>query len=188
MVTFKLLDTGFISASTTRASQVQLSDSERAGYTGSAVAAMTLKLGSHSRNSNANTDNKSLVNSTSYSPTALVSVTNPIYRINCVIQKADYTTGWDKNELIQLSRMETTKGVKLLYISAAEAVTGYTTLIEAMGRSNLSGNFSSASPSEDSGTIATTIPYLVGRVKNLSISDDVTGTFWRISFDFEVSG
>ena len=188
MTNIKLLDTGFISVSTDRASQVQISDSERAGYTGSAVSAITLKLSSHTRGSGANTDNKAIINTNVESPTALVSIKNPSYKISCIIKKEDDTTGWNTNSIIELSRMETTYGLKLLYIDSAESVTGYVTLIEAIGRKNISGNFSDGSPSDDNGTIGSTIPYLVGRVKNLIINDMTDGTYWKISFDFEVSG
>ena len=47
--------------------------------------------------------------------------------------------------------------------------------------------FSDESPTDDSGKVSTTTPYLVGRVKGVTFSESATD-YWRISFIFEVSG
>jgi hypothetical protein len=58
-----------------------------------------------------------------------------------------------------------------------------------MGQVNLAGNFSAASPTDDAGTVATTTPYLLGRVENIQFKDSgTTNTWWRVTFDFVITG
>lgn len=184
----KLLDTGYISATTTLASQGQLADSLRAGYTGSAVTSFTLKAGAHSRNKVVKIENKAVVGTLADVNTSQTSTNNPVFNINFRLEKKITTTGFDVNDIIQLYRMDSTRGLKLLYVSAVDDITGYKTLIEVFGAVNTNGVFAEASPTDDEGTVSTTTPYLIGRVRDMKIADSPKGTFWSGSFNFEVTG
>lgn len=185
MAQIKILDTGFVS-NETRATQTQLSDANRAGYTGSAVTSFTLKNSGVSLGTSVNIEQKPIINSLTDNDSSLISVGQQIYSVNFILEKDIVTAGWDVNNLVQIMRLDRTYGLKLMYMTA----TGDTipTIVEAMGQVNTGGNFSDASPSDDNGTVSTTTPYLLGRVRNLRVSDSATNnTFWRISFDFVVS-
>ena len=185
MSQLKLLDTGFVS-NATRVTQTQLSDANRAGYTGSAVTSFTLKNSGSSLNAQVNTEQKPVINSLDDNSSSLVSVINDPYTISFILKKTITTSGFDVNDIFQLKRMERTQGLKLLYPSSDSDT--IPTLVEAFGAVNIGGNFSDGSPTDDNGTISATRPYLLGRVKNMRWGDDSTGDFWKVTFTFEVSG
>lgn len=181
-----LLDTGYIS-NETRASQTQLSDANRAGYTGSAVTSFTLDVINLSISQDSSIEQKPIINSLIDNSSSLVSVGPLVVHITVRWPREITTASWSVTKLHQFFRMQKTYGMKLLYPSA----TGDTlpSSVEDLGNVNLAGNFSAASPSDDNGTVATTRPYLLGRAKNFALTD--TGgnnSSYRITFDFQVSG
>lgn len=182
----KLLDTGYVSPTTALVNQTQISDANRAGYTGAAVSSITLDVESITRNRQINTENKSTPDTLTDSNTSLVSVGNRVFNITAIALKTITTSSWSKSKEYQLARMEKTKGIKLLYPS--ENSSQLPTWIEVEGAENTGGTFSDASPTDDAGTIGATIPYLPGYVKNFSVSDAPNGNYWRITFTFEVTG
>jgi hypothetical protein len=182
----KLLDTGFVS-NETRATQTQLSDANRAGYTGSAVSGFSLDVSKVTVSRNNNVEQKPIINSMTDNSSSLVSVGPMTLSVTMRWTKDVVTSGWSTGKLHQFMRMETTYGLKLLYPSAVDDV--LTPVVEALAQENLAGNFSDASPSDDNGTIAATLPYLLGRVRNISITDSSKNNkHWTITFDFQVSG
>lgn len=186
IVGLKLLDTGYVS-NETLGTQTQLTDANRAGYTGSAVSSFTLNSVSVSMAGDVNIEQKPIINSLTDNSSSLISVNNRIFTVNCIMAKAATSSGWSSTKEYQFSRLDRTYGLKLLYPSATGD--SLTTLVEALGAVNIGGNFSEATPTDDEGTIAATTPYLVGRVKNLRITDNATDKkFWKVSFDFVVSG
>lgn len=185
MAVITILDTGYIS-NENRGSQTQLADADRAGHTGSAVTSFTFKTATLGLGGGVNTEQKPVIGTLSDNSSSLVSVNSRTIGISIVLIKTIVTSGFNVNNLIELFRLERTSGLKLLYPSA----TGDTlpSIVEAFGQVNLSGNFSEGSPTDDKGTVATTTPYLLGRVKNMRINDAAKGNYWRISFDFVISG
>jgi len=188
MARLKLLDTGYVDATTSLASQTQLSDSDRAGYTGSAVTSFTLKNAGVTRNRGVTTEVKPVPDALTNVGTSIISTNNEVYSVSMILSKAITTNGFSTNDIVQFVRMESTRGLKLLYPSDNNEIDGYKNIVQALGASNTGGNFSEASPTDDKGTVSTTTPYLIGRVKNLSITDSTNSIFWSVSFDFEVSG
>lgn len=182
----KLLDTGYLSATTTLGSQTQYSAANRAGYTGATVSAFTLDVERITRARPVNTENKTAVDTFTDSNTSLVSVGNRTYTIDTIWTKQENTSGWSTSEIYQFLRLELTKGLKLLYPS--EVSPSLPTIVEIEGAVNKGGTFSSGSPSEGNGTVASTVAYMVGRVKNISVNDSPSGNKWRIGLTFEVSG
>ena len=186
MAVLTILDSGYIS-NETRASQTQLSDANRAGYTGSAVTSFSLKSASVNLSGGVNVENKPVIGTLSENSSSLVSVNNRTLSVSCLLAKTIVTTGWSVNNIVQFLRLERTHGLKLLYPSAT--ADSLPTLVEPMGQVNLAGNFSEASPTDDKGTVATTTPYLLGRVQNVRIDDLATNnTWWRVTFDFVITG
>lgn len=179
-----LLDTGYIANSDITA-QTQLSDDNRAGYTGAAVSSFTLKVQNLSLSGSVSTENKPVINSLTDIDTTLVSVSNRMISVAAILHKRIVTDGYSTNNIVQLLRYERTLGLKLLYPSANTDLNK--TIIEAYGAVNTNGIFAHASPSADNGTVSTTTPYLVGRVKNITITDNETGDYWRVTFQFEIS-
>lgn len=186
MSQLKILDTGYVNATLSLASQTQIGDGDRAGYTGSAISSFTLPSNSSSLNGGVSIESKSIIGSNSDPSTSLISVNRRVYPISFILKKDIVTAGWDVNNVVQLSRLDRTQGMKLLYPASTGDI--LPNVVEAMGAVNIGGNFSDASPTDDKGTVSTTTPYLVGRVKNFSVRDDQSGNYWRVSFDFEVSG
>lgn len=185
MASLKLLDTGYIS-NETLASQTQLSDANRAGYTGSAVSGFTLKSATVTLASKSSVENKPIINTVTDSNTSLVSVSNRVFKVSCILAKTITSAGWSVNDVYQLLRMDRTKGLKLLYPSGTSDT--MKTIVEALGAVNTNGNFAEASPTDDEGTVSTTTPYLIGRVKNINLRDESNSkSYWRFDFDFEIS-
>jgi hypothetical protein len=179
----KLLDTGYVGS--TRSGATQLGVTERAGYTGSTVVAFSLKV-TLDLSSQVKVENKPVVDNFSEVKTTLVSSENRVIRVGTVLNKIIVTSGYDKNNLYQLSRMDRTKGLKLMYVDSTSDT--YKTIVEALGAANTGGVFGDVSPSEANGTVSTSTPYLLGRVKNLHIKDDEQSNFFKIDFDFELCG
>jgi len=186
-----ILDTGYVSVSEDRGSQTQLSASNRAGYDGtSSVVSFTLKIENLSLNTNTSTDNKPVPGVFNDSPTTLISTANDVYNLSFIKQKVITTTGYGTNDMVQFRRLERTQGLKILYPSTTDDITGFKTLVEAFGASNTGDTtkFSESSASTFNGTVSLTTPYVIGRVKNFQISDNPDGQHWRGSFSFEVCG
>ena len=187
MANIKILDTGYVSTSSPLSGQTQLSDANRAGYTGSAVSSFTLDTPDVSMNEQTSTENKPRIGTLTDSDTGLASVSNRVIKVSCILAKTETTTSWSTSKEYQFLRLSRTAGLKLLYLSGVSDT--MKTIVEILGAINKAGTFSHASPTDDNGTIATTLPYLVGRVKNMSVTDGAKDkTYWKISFDFEVSG
>lgn len=183
----KILDTGYVYNGTiTGNAQTQLSDDKRAGYTGTAVAAISLKVMSLTLSRDVNLEKKPIVNTTIEANTSLVSINNRRIAVNAIVSKVPVTTGWNKNNIVQIARLDTTKGLKLLYPTLTTDINK--TLVETLGAENTGSYFSSAAPTEDSGTVSTTTPYLIGRVTNLELTDTSDGNFFRLGFNFELTG
>ena len=180
----ELLDTGYVS-NETRGGQTQLSDANRAGYTGSAVTSFTLNTKNLTMTGDVKIENKPLLNVLTDTATSLISTTNRIVKVDIHLDKTIITSGYSTNMLYQLMRMERTKGLKLLYPSLTTDTRK--NIIEAMGGINIGGNFSDGSPTDDNGTVSSTTPYLLGRVKKLNLKDKPSSSKWTISFDFEIS-
>lgn len=183
----KILDTGYISnAGTALATQTQLGDTDRAGYTGSDVSAMTLKVSSINLGGDVSLEDKPIINNLTENSTSLIGIKNRKIMINGIKQKSIDSSSWDKNDVIQLSRIERTRGLKIIY--PTNTTDTKKSLIEAFGAENTNGLFGVSSPAEDDGTVGTAVPYLVGRVRNFTMTDSPTGDKWGISFTFELSG
>jgi hypothetical protein len=181
----KILDTGYIINGLLSA-QTRLGLTLRAGYDGtSSVNAFTLKVAGLNFSSDASTESKPIANTLTDVSTTIVSTENPKVKLSCVMQKRITTTSWSTNDVYQLSRLRATRGLKLLYVDATTDVNK--TIVEALGAINTNGYFAAASPSTTNGTVSTTTPYLIGRIKNLSFDDNPSGDYWRINFDFELS-
>jgi hypothetical protein len=188
-IQLKILDTGYISATTALVSQTQLSVANRAGYDGSSsVSAFTLNTDNDIIVSRAtNLEDKPDLGARSDSEVTLISVGNLTLNVSFTIEKTITTSGYDTNDIYQLSRFDLTDGLKLLYPSNITEIDKYRNIVEALGAVNTGGVFSDASPTDTNGTVSTTTPYLIGRIKNLSIRDSTSTTHWKISFIFEVS-
>lgn len=180
----RILDTGFISTETQPSSQTQLGLSDRAGYSGSTdVFHFTLPSYSESIGGSVTIENKPIVNDLSEVNTTLVSSTNRVLKISFIMDKTLPGEAYDVNELFQFMRMERTAGMKLLYVDSITNT--YKTIIEALGQQNIGGIFSHASYDDTLGYVSTTTPYLVGRVRNIQVSNSVTNNeYWRVSFNF----
>jgi len=183
MAKIKILDTGYVS-STGTTSQTQLSDANRAGYTGAAVTSFTLNNEGLSLSGGNTIERKNPVDTFDNTTTSSVGVKNRSVRVTTRWHKTETTSGYQYNEIFQFMRMERTKGLKLLYLTDVNEIDGYVNLVQIMGRENVGGEFSDASPSDDSGKIGQTIPYLVGRVQNMTLSDPTNTTYYTIAFDF----
>ena len=184
----KLLDTGFVNKTNT-ISQTQLGVSDRAGYDGSSdVSAFTLKVQSLSLSGDAKLENKSIVSNYTDVESSLVSNTNRTISVSTILKKEIVTANYDKNNVTEFLRMERTRGVKLLYPDGTSD--DKKTIIEALGAENTgnTADFASASPSDTLGTVSTTTPYITGRVRNISVSDTADGDYWRITFNFNITG
>lgn len=181
-----VLDTGYVGSGALN-TQTQLAVANRAGYNGSSgVNAFTLKVNQLSLNAKVSTESKPIANTLTTTPTTIVSSENPTFRVSAIMQKTLTTSGWSTNDLYQLSRLDKTRGLKLLYVDAVGGP--IPTIIEGLGAINAGGNFSAGTTNTTVGKIANTLPYLLGRVKDLSIDDNPSGDKWRISFEFEVAG
>lgn len=187
MAVLKLLDTGYVSSQTILASQNQLGVTDRAGYTGSTVTAISIEVLSITRTKSVKVENKPAVGVFETNvETSIISSTNPIYKISMIIPRIAITSGYNKNNIIQLARMEDTQGMKLIYPSVVDTI--LPTIIQTFGEQNKNGIFKNASPTDAAGTVGNDIPYLVGRCKNFSFTDNSQGKVWiTVSFDFEVA-
>ena len=185
-----LLDTGYVST-TDVDSQTQETDVNRAGYTGSAVSSITLKVSNLNLGGNVSIENKPIIGTFTEPTSSLISSQSRILGVSAIIQKSINTADWDINDIVQLARMERTEGLKLVYPSInTDTKKG---VVEAMGAENtgkLTSNngFANGSPTDDKGFVSTSTPYLVGRVSNFSISDSPNSDYWKVSFNFVISG
>lgn len=183
----KIHDTGYVSNDTELGSQEQLSDTDRAGYTGSAVTAFTVQIENLAFQGETSTESKPIINTTTDSETSLVSVSNRTIAVSAIFDKESSSAVYNTNELYQFLQLERTKGLKLFYPN--DLTNTEKTIIETLGTININGTFASATSVDPNvGTVATTTPYLVGRVKAMRVSDVPTGDKWRVSFNFEISG
>lgn len=185
MSQLKILDTGYVANVVSGATQ--LSDANRAGYTGSAVSSFTLKASSISYATNPNIEQKPIIGSLTDNSSSLTSINPTVYTVSFILAKTITTSGWDVNNVYQFLRMDRTYGLKLLYPSSTGD--SLPTIVEAMGQANIGalGNFGTGA-SDDGGTVATTTPYLLGRVRNIRVGDSASdNSYWKVSFDFVVS-
>lgn len=187
MAKLKLLDTGYV-ANATRSGKTQIAASLRAGWNGTtSVSALELDTDSIVRSRSVSTENNPTANTTTDSPTSLVSVQNKIFKVTGTMSRVPVTTGYKYNNQVQFEKMEETRGLKILY--PTDITDTLPTIVYGLGAVNTGSFFSAASPSEQSGTVATTIPYLIGRVKNIKLTDDcVNKNRLKFEFDFEVCG
>ena len=185
----KILDTGYVGTGI-RGEQIQLAVADRAGYDGSSdVVSFTLKPSNITIGAQVKVEGKPIIDTLTDVSTTLVSTQNRVLQVSAIIQKSITTSGYDVNDVHQFFRLDRTRGLKLLYVDA----TGDTkkTIIEALGAVNTDNKdlFASETPSETNGTVSTTTPYLVGRVKDLSLTDSSVNTkYWSVRFNFEISG
>lgn len=186
MAQIKIIDTGFVSNSGT-ASQTQLSDSNRAGYTGSTVQSFTLEVDNINFGIDANTESKEIVNTTDNSPTSLSSVKNNVLNISFSKSK-ELDTSYNNNDIIELTRLAKTRGLKLIYPSNTSEIDKYKTIVQALGVSNIGSYFSGGTESASAGHVGSATPYLVGRFKTINITDTSTSTRWRFTSQFELTG
>lgn len=186
----QLLDTGYVAnkAILTQVGQ-QLSVSERAGFDGSLnVNGFVLDtFGSNTYGGASNVDQKNSLDFLDDATTSVISVANDTIKISAYFFREISDTLYQHGIMYQLNRLKKTRGLKLLYPSAAD-VDGKKTIVEAMGQKNIGGNFSEALPTDTKGTVSETTPYLVGRVTNVTIADPTNGTRWGVSFDFVIEG
>ena len=179
----KLLDTGYVSSKIALGGQAQYNSSDRAGYDGtSTVYSFELNTENMTLSEGGHIDGSPIINELNPHDSRTVSSNNPIFKISVILHKTLVTTNHEYNNLDTLRRFRYTKGLKLLYPSH----TNDPNLVEGLGVRN-KGIFHSATPSDNSGTIASTLPYFVGIVKNFNFVDTNTDQ-WRITFDFEVTG
>lgn len=184
-MSYKLLDTGYL-VDDTIAAQTQISSELRAGYDGTTnVNSFTFGALSISRSRNVNIDTKPVINSTSITKNNLSSLQNPLITFSIQIDRDISNTGYQYNYLTQLLRLEETLGLKLLYPTTVNST--YLTIIDMLGKSNVAGNFSEASPTDNEGTVSTTTPYLVGRIIFNNVNDNNNSKNIIISCTFLVS-
>jgi len=181
-----LLDTGYVSTESELTSQTQLSTANRAGNSGtSSVTEFTLKTSSISLGGKTNTENKPAINTFTEVSTTATGIANRVMSVSAILKKEIITSGYNTNNVIELLRMSRTKGLKLLYVDSTTNT--QKTIIEAYGALNTDGLFSNALPDSTAGTVSETTPYIVGRVKDMNISDTSDGNYWRVSFKFELT-
>ena len=186
MANIKLLDTGYVS-NKDLSGQTQIVPSLRAGFDGTSdVVSFTLKSAALGRSRQVNNENKPVVDTLQNPQTTLVSTGSTIIAVNAVLQNDLSSTAYDINELVQLDRLDSTRGLKLLYVDSTTDVKK--TIVEGLGEVNINGVFADASPADTDGTVSTATPYLVGRIRNLRINEPVDSNFYRIAFDFEITG
>ena len=185
MANVKILDTGYIKNSTL-GGQTQLSVANRAGWDGaSTIYSFTLNVTSLRLAGGAKTENKPVVGTLDDVDTSVVSSRNRMIQVSITLTKVDQAGNYQYNELFELVRLERTKGLKLIYVDGTSD--NLKTIVEFLGEENVGGVFSSGSPSETNGTVSSTTPYLVGRIKNFNVSDSSAEDKYRITFDFELS-
>jgi hypothetical protein len=187
MANITILDSGYLSAGILRSSQVQLSYADRAGFMGGigTVNAFTLKVNSMSLSSSVNVENKPIINRVSECNTSLISVENRSIRCRCIIKNVSITASWNVSLLYQFIRLERTHGLKLLYATGNTNIN--VTLIDDLGLVNVGGMFASGAGSNAQGTVSSTTPYLVGRIKDISVDDQADTNYWKIDFTFELT-
>lgn len=185
MSSIKILDTGYVSART-RTGKTQLSNANRAGYTGSNVTAFDVGSPGNTRYSlKFNTDaNPVLENDDNYD-TSFISKNNDMISFSVIMPRGAITSGYNTTQLNEFARLGKTKGVKLLYPSNdSSTLPG---VIENLGYENINGHFSAGSPNEGNGTVSNSTPYIVGRFIDIAISDDANNkSNFIISCTFEV--
>jgi len=171
-----LLDTGYLTRDREGTPEA---DADRAGYDGSStVTGFVLKGASIKESLDANLDTNSIPGSTSFAELNKVSFENPKYVIKCILAKDDGTTGFEYSQLYQLRRLIKTDGVKILYPSSVTDT--YKTIIELNGAYNgANGEFQGSGKEVSAGT-----PYIVGRVKDIGISDDSNKKYFEIQITF----
>ena len=187
----KLLDTGYVST-TNVDGQTQLSDANRAGYTGSAVRSFTLKLKDNITIAGDSAIEKNpVINTLTDSTTNSVSSKNRRVKIVAILEKEIISNGWDKNNVVQVGRIDRTSGLKLLYPSGT--TDSVKSIVEALGGVNTgvltsTTGFANASPSDDNGTVSTITPYLIGRIEKVTFVDPMgSSSFWTVNIDFIIS-
>ena len=176
MANIKILDTGYLSADRTG---TPLAVTLRAGYDGSGtVSPFTLKVESLNKEGNSLIDNSPIPNSGDQTKTIFIGFENNGYALNCIVSKDQSNTGYQYDYLYQLSKLEKTSGMKLLYVDST--TDGTKTIVERFGNKNVSGVFQGSGKELSAST-----PYLIGRVKKVRIGDDAKGDKYRISINFE---
>jgi len=165
----KILDTGYISGVDVSI-QTQAVVANRAGFDGTTgVSALALDIESLSISADVRVENKPIINSLTEVSTSLVSTMNRIIRVSGVLSKEVVTSGYSVNNIVQFMRLERTKGLKLFYPTVVTDT--YKSVVEALGAENTGGEFSDAAPTDTMGKVSTTTPYLVGRVKDISLTE-----------------
>lgn len=162
-----IIDTGYVNSSRTGS---QLGTALRAN-SGSAI---TLKTSSVRGRGGANTDNSPIPSSYAQTVTNFASFENDQYTVSFVLNEK---TSGDYLLVRQLIRLKETRGLKLLYVSAiTDTKKGLVELAGAKntGTSAFSGN-----------EVGSTIPHLIGRVKDWNIDDSSDTGFLKGSFTFE---
>jgi len=91
MTKVSILDTGYVGLELSRGSQTQLSDANRAGlYTGGGgvIKSIELNIESLSSSRSTNTEAKPIPGTYTNSQSTLISNTNRILSVSCIIQKS----------------------------------------------------------------------------------------------------
>lgn len=188
MTQIKLLDTGYLSDDTLTG-QTQAAVANRAGYDGSAnVVAFAFNTQTLSRQRTPTFENKPVITNFDPFKSSLISINNQTIGFTIVVPRstANSSAVYGTNYLTQLLRMEKTPTKKLLYVDSV--ATELITIVQMLGAGNINSNFANASPSDNNGTVGTTIPYLVGLVRFGSINDSQANrTNLIIPVTFEVS-
>jgi len=186
----RILDTGYLNSQTALGSQTQAALADRAGYTGSTVTSFELKVQNLALSGNVNTENRTPINTRQETDTSLVGVDNRVLNVNCMFDKDTDAGIYEYNEIHEFLRMSRTEGLKLIYTDSTDNTNK--TIIEALGSENIGAvPFSTTTAvegqREEDGQVLNTLPYLVGRVKNISVSDNETSNWFSVSFVFELS-
>lgn len=168
-----IYDTGYATAAL---SGTQTAKANRAGVNpaGASVYGFGLNIKTESMNGGGSVQNESELRYDDSLPSASpVTFNGPVFVLNCsvpheAIDHTNYKYGW----LYQLTRLERTKGVKILAMKSAAGSGDYAyntneTLPEMYGRrylSEASAPFVATATGHTSGTV----PHLVGYVENVS--------------------
>jgi len=172
----KILDSGWYSRERD-GSQAAVAD--RAGYDGtSAVTTFEIDFFSIVRNGTANVDDSPVPGLNSNAELNQVTSGNPLYVMKAILAKDLATTGFNNTILYELQRLDRTVGVKLMYPSVTTDTKK--SIIEVSGAANKAGVFQGSGKELDAST-----PYLMGRVKRVTVNDDAKRTNFEITVTFE---
>jgi len=183
---YKILDSGYVSANIALGSQTQLGDTLRAGYTGSTVKALDLtNVLSSSLGGQTNINDNPQIGINDKTEIGKNTTENEVITINFAYKNdSPPTDGLDINYAYQLNQLKYTEGVKLLYVSGTGNMD---TALMQIGEYYKDGIFANASPSEATGTVSTTTPYLPIIITNVKFNDSPNGKYIKVTIEAKIT-